>query len=458
MTEALAGARRDLAAAREAATEERRGIDAERLARRQELAELERAVRETEATLEAAAASERQLRSALAEAEREAADRAARLEHGWRTLRENRKEAEAAFLRAGPDRPDLSAVDRLLEAESGAARHQAAAEGLVTVYREHFEAVSRAVSQETAMVLPSGDRQPGRLLRLGALGGVGVVDALGVGVVTVAPGGGEWQFSPLRRGSAEEGRLAAALGGGDGVMPVVLEVSDGRGLMRLGQARTWGAFARAGGPVMVPLALVAVLAMLMVAERAVYLMRVDANVDRVMGTVAPLVGAGAMEEALAQVRAGAGPVRRVLQAGLEQARRSTDNLEEILQEAILAELPLLERWLGALAVFAAIAPLLGLLGTVSGMIGTFRVIELYGTGNARMLSGGISEALITTQVGLVVAVPILLAHAWLNREVRLIVGHIDRAAIALTGAIREAVADGGGRAGGDDDGDGTGAA
>jgi len=99
-------------------------------------------------------------------------------------------------------------------------------------------------------------------------------------------------------------------------------------------------------------------------------------------------------------------------------------------------MPRLERFTGVLRVFAHVAPLLGLLGTVSGIIATFGVISVYGGGDARLLSGGISEALITTQVGLAVAVPIIIAHAWLVRRVKSMVGHMERAAITLGGAVR----------------------
>ena len=86
-----------------------------------------------------------------------------------------------------------------------------------------------------------------------------------------------------------------------------------------------------------------------------------------------------------------------------------------MESALLAEAPRLERSLSLLAAMAGVAPLLGLLGTVSGMIATFDTISSAGTGNPRLLSGGISEALITTQLGLMVAIPLLLAHAWLRR-------------------------------------------
>ena len=78
----------------------------------------------------------------------------------------------------------------------------------------------------------------------------------------------------------------------------------------------------------------------------------------------------------------------------------------------------LERWLGAIAITASVAPLLGLLGTVSGMIATFKAMSLFGAGDARAISEGIAEALITTELGLVVAIPALIAHALMSRRAK----------------------------------------
>ena len=188
---------------------------------------------------------------------------------------------------------------------------------------------------------------------------------------------------------------------------------------------------------MVPLAIVALLAVLMILERTVFLSRVDLNADRLLAAIVPLVRDGEFDRAVTVTTERKGPIQRVLRAGIIHGRKTVEGLEEVLQEAILAELPVLERFLTSLGVFAAIAPLLGLLGTVSGMIGTFQVITVYGTGNPRLLSGGISEALITTEVGLAMAVPILLAHALLSRRVRTIVSHMDRSAMSLANVIRQ---------------------
>lgn len=92
----------------------------------------------------------------------------------------------------------------------------------------------------------------------------------------------------------------------------------------------------------------------------------------------------------------------------------------------------LERFVGAIAVIASIAPLLGLLGTVSGMIKTFRLMTLFGAGNPAAVSSGISEALVTTELGLVVAIPALIVHALLTRRIKRYQSQLDDTAVALS--------------------------
>jgi biopolymer transport protein ExbB len=165
-----------------------------------------------------------------------------------------------------------------------------------------------------------------------------------------------------------------------------------------------------------------------------------------MGQVNELAAQGRWEDCeklLHQDGRQAMPVVNVLRAGLAGRGEDRETLESILQEAILRELPRLERFLSVLAVLGAVAPLLGLLGTVTGMIDTFRVITLHGTGDPRMMSGGISEALITTELGLAVAIPVMLLHTFLSRRVDHIVGEMEEKAVALTNTIqKEAKRDG----------------
>jgi biopolymer transport protein ExbB len=122
----------------------------------------------------------------------------------------------------------------------------------------------------------------------------------------------------------------------------------------------------------------------------------------------------------------------VLKATLEHLDSDRDHLEDVISESILHETPFLDRFGSTILVLAAVAPLLGLLGTVTGMISTFDVITEFGTGNPKLLSGGISEALVTTELGLIVAIPALLAGNLLGGWAEGIKDAIDKSALRLT--------------------------
>ena len=147
------------------------------------------------------------------------------------------------------------------------------------------------------------------------------------------------------------------------------------------------------------------------------------------------VRAQKISEAQGLTSASPTPLARILAAGLSVWRDGKLAIEAALQGALVEEEIRFARSLRLLAVLAAMAPLLGLLGTVSGMITTFDVVAVAGTGNPQLLSGGISEALVTTLAGLVVAVPILLAHAVLSRVVERRYARLEQAATLLHGAF-----------------------
>jgi len=109
-----------------------------------------------------------------------------------------------------------------------------------------------------------------------------------------------------------------------------------------------------------------------------------------------------------------------------------------MYEKMLSAKPALERFIALIALTAATAPLLGLLGTVTGMINTFNMITVFGTGDPRMLSGGISEALITTKFGLVVAVPALICHAFVTRKVKGVLGSMEQVSIGFINGLPDA--------------------
>lgn len=125
----------------------------------------------------------------------------------------------------------------------------------------------------------------------------------------------------------------------------------------------------------------------------------------------------------------------LLKTGVEHADDKRGTLEEILYEKILSIRPKLERFLPFIALTAAAAPLLGLLGTVTGMIKTFNLITIFGTGDAKSLSSGISEALVTTELGLVVAIPALILHGLISRMARQKLGDMEQISVGFINGV-----------------------
>jgi biopolymer transport protein ExbB len=130
------------------------------------------------------------------------------------------------------------------------------------------------------------------------------------------------------------------------------------------------------------------------------------------------LGTGAPRDALALCESQRSPERRVLAVAIRRAAQPGRDARRAPRRLLEAETQAEQSRLARIAVLAAIAPLLGLLGTVQGMAGTFAALASPGAEQARLLARGISEALITTEAGLVVALPVLLAHAYLRAHLR----------------------------------------
>jgi biopolymer transport protein ExbB len=221
---------------------------------------------------------------------------------------------------------------------------------------------------------------------------------------------------------------------------VPIDISAGAALRQVTHKVSFMDQIRAGGPIVWPIAIIAAVALLMIVYKIVFLRSVHGSTGKIMDRVNDLAAQGDWEGCEQIVRKYEGrkmPVINVVHAGLEARGEDRETLESVLQESILRELPRVERGLSLLAVFGAVAPLLGLLGTVTGMIDTFRVITLFGTGDPKLMSGGISEALVTTEFGLAVAIPIMLAHTFLSRRVSVIVGEMEEKAVYLTNIIQK---------------------
>lgn len=193
---------------------------------------------------------------------------------------------------------------------------------------------------------------------------------------------------------------------------------------------------RSGGFVMYPLIVVALWLLVLIAERIFVLVPAGSHSIQFCEQILELCNNGNFDKAeqLAQKRKGI--VHRILGVCLSNRKKSEQVLDDAVQEAFLHELPGLERFLPSIRMLSTIAPMLGLLGTVTGIIATFDVITIAGGGRPQLLAGGISEALITTVTGLSIAIPGLLAHSFLSGRVEKLIADAERFAASLSNILK----------------------
>jgi biopolymer transport protein ExbB len=179
-------------------------------------------------------------------------------------------------------------------------------------------------------------------------------------------------------------------------------------------------FLAKGGVLVIPILLCSVIALAIFIERMIRFAKIDSGGTGLAETIAGLLKQGNKEEALRTARVSQSPMGRVLTQAIDVKDQDRETLETVISHAMDDEVRGLSSYVQALATIGNIAPLLGLLGTVLGMIKAFMVIqEMGGKVNAAVLAGGIWEALLTTAIGLAVALPTMVAHSY-------IVSRIDR--------------------------------
>ncbi len=195
-----------------------------------------------------------------------------------------------------------------------------------------------------------------------------------------------------------------------------------------------------GGPVLVIIILVSIYAAYLFFERLFKLSKERLDADGLMMKVNAAVRERDLETALLACDSHSGPVARVIKAALLRLPYGRSAVEAGFQEAYLSEEQHLSRGLRPLATIAQISTLLGLLGTVTGMIIAFAVISEQGTGDPAALAGGIGQALITTAAGLMVAIPVVIGQNYLASKVDRILVEIERRREELMGNVAQVVA------------------
>ncbi len=187
-----------------------------------------------------------------------------------------------------------------------------------------------------------------------------------------------------------------------------------------------------GGVMMIPIFLCSLIALAVVIERWLFLRKVRINARSFMLQVKSLILRNMVPDAVLLCKRTTAPIAKITKAGVERIRRPREEIKEAIETAARVEIFQLERNLGILATISAVAPLLGFLGTVTGMIRAFiQVQNLGGNVDASVLAGGIWEALVTTAAGLIVGIPALIFYNWLQSKVEYFVFEMEENSTTL---------------------------
>jgi biopolymer transport protein ExbB len=194
-----------------------------------------------------------------------------------------------------------------------------------------------------------------------------------------------------------------------------------------------------GGPIMIPIILASIIALAIIIERLFHLYRAKIDTKEFMDRISALLKRNKIVDAIDMCEQTPGPIAHIMKAGIVKHDRPKVEIKEAIEDAGIHEVPRLERRLGILSTIAHISPLMGLLGTVTGMVKSFQIIQEKATTlhpvSPGDLAGGIWEALITTVAGLVVAIPALVAYNYLVSVVDNYVSEMESSATDLVNIL-----------------------
>lgn len=250
--------------------------------------------------------------------------------------------------------------------------------------------------------LADGTEVAGEIVRLGNVAAYGI-SAQGSGALAPA-GGGRYRLWNQPAADAAQG---FASGRPPAVLPLYVYETLANAASEPEVKTFWGEMEKGGAIGYVIMALGAV-ALVLIVLRAIFLKRAGASIHRIMDAVSPALRQHKVDAAIEACKRFKGSAARVVTATLRNLDRDREHLEDIISESILHESTHLNRFAGVITMIAGVAPLLGLLGTVTGMIQTFDILTEFGNADPKLLSSGIATALVTTEQGLIVAIPCLL--------------------------------------------------
>ena len=297
--------------------------------------------------------------------------------------------------------------------------------GLFDAALEYLDRSQRLWRESGEFFLADGARVDGDIVHVGNIAAYGLS---GRGNGALAPAGdGE-----LKIWNTETSEEAEALAAGSMPDPIGIFLFESL-KSEVEQKTAEGLFetVNSGGVIGWVIFFLGLVGAVLVVLRVVFLQRAGASTDKLLKAVSDHVKHGDRDAALEALKRKQGSTARVLGATIRNLDRDREHVEDIVSESILHENSHLNRFGAVIMVIAAVSPLLGLLGTVTGMIATFDVITEFGTGDPKLLSGGISIALVTTELGLIVAIPLLLFGNLLSGWAERIKNDMEKAALRV---------------------------
>lgn len=279
--------------------------------------------------------------------------------------------------------------------------------------------------------LADGTEVEGTLVRLGNIAVYGISER-GAGALAPAGGGA----LKLWRDPAEDIARALEAGQSPPTLRTYLFESAATAVSEP-KVETFYSWMQKGGPIGYITIGLGFLAAIFALLRILFLFQAGAAVQPIIDTVSPLVKQRRIAEAIEACKRHKGSAARVVTAALRNLDREREHLEDIISESILHESTRLNRFGPMIMMIAGVAPLLGLLGTVTGMIQTFDVITEFGTSDPKLLAGGIAVALVTTEQGLLVAIPCLLFGNLLSGWADRIKDDMEKGALKVINLFQE---------------------
>ena len=303
----------------------------------------------------------------------------------------------------------------------------------VEICLDRLDLLSGGYSFRGKAIDRTGEILTGKILVFGPAAYFQGEQAEAVGFLNFRPGALEPELLRL------DGKLAAALRdygqGGQSLLP--LDASLGKAISLKEASGTWQEHVEKGGPVGYAIIAMGALALLLALVKMLDFRALNVSIPANLAAIASAAYSGETDKAKAEAESAKPWMRAMLNEGSEHASGDRELMEDHMVSIILHRKPQLERFLPWLSVTAAVTPLMGLLGTVVGMIKTFTLITIFGSGDPKALSSGISEALVTTELGLVVAIPTLIIHGALLRLARRRISAMELAATEFSKVVNK---------------------